>query len=157
MTTQNASARPVGRKRRAAAAPKVSPHEYLALARFRHTVREVLAMSEQACVSRGLTTQRFQALLALKAASPDGPMSVGDLADILFLRHHSAVELVNRLEAAGLIAREPDADDGRRVLLSMTDLGAAALAELALVHLDHLAASKRAFLELFDALPVSES
>ena len=48
------------------------------------------------------------------------PPTVGDLAGYLLLRPHSAVELVDRAVAAGLVERTPDQEDGRVVRVRLT-------------------------------------
>ncbi len=116
--------------------PDLSSDQYRAIEQFRHMIRKVLADSEQACAEHGLTTQRFQALLTIRTfEAPEGP-SVGDLAERLLLKHHSAVELVGRLEAAGLVLRVSDPADRRRVLLALTDLGSERLRVLTRIHLE---------------------
>jgi len=60
------------------------------------------------------------------------------MAEALQVRLHSAVELINRAEAAGLLARPPDPDDARRHLLSLTQVGEARLGGLARQHRDEL-------------------
>ena len=71
--------------------------DYEALARFRHQLRLFLAFSEMAAQKAGLTPQQHQALLAIKGLSSPAPASVGDLARDLLIKHHTAVELVNRM------------------------------------------------------------
>ncbi len=122
----------------------VAREDLLQLAQFRRSLRKVLADSEDICVEAGLTSQRFQALLAI--ASMDAPVSVGDLAGELMLKHHSAVELVDRLAQAGLIARVADAQDKRRVLLSLTARGGQALHHLAARHLAQLDEARQALM-----------
>ncbi len=123
-------------RKSSAAALKIEPRQLLQLAQFRRGLRKVLADSEEICVEAGLTSQRFQAMLAI--ASVNEAMSVGDLAAELMLKHHSCVELVDRLAQAGLIARVADAQDKRRVLLSLTSKGVQALNHLAAEHLAQL-------------------
>jgi DNA-binding MarR family transcriptional regulator len=65
-------------------------------------------------------------------------VTVGDLAERLRIRHHSAVEWVNRLGEAGLVARDQDKDDHRRVLLQLTARADDRLADLSVAHLDEL-------------------
>lgn len=120
-------------RKSSAVAIKIERTQLLQLAQFRRGLRKVLADSEEICVEAGLTSQRFQALLSI--ASVSEPMSVGDLAADLMLKHHSCVELADRLAQAGLIARVADAQDKRRVLLSLTAKGAKALNHLAAEHL----------------------
>ena len=129
--------------------------QYAALAGFRRALRQLMADSEQICAACGLTTQRFQALLAIRAAS-GGALSIGDLAEELVLKHHSAVELVGRLELAGLIQRKSDPQDKRRVLLSLTRLGAARLGELAREHNIGLIQSRALIIESLKALPETD-
>lgn len=112
--------------------------QYKVLDEFRHAIRRILADSEMICSGFGLTTQRFQALLAIRASEKPGGMSIGDLADRLFLRHHSAVELVDRLEATGLLTRASDPGDRRRVLLQLTPDGSSRLEHLTKLHLETL-------------------
>ena len=131
-----------------------APADFVALAGFRRALRDILADSEQACATVGLTSQRFQALLAIRTFA-HGPMSVGDLADELILRHHSAVELAGRLEGAGLVQRFADPIDRRRVLLALTEAGEARLRELVRVHRDGLAKNRSAIIEALGALPES--
>lgn len=82
----------------------------------------------------GLTGQHYQVLLALKATSSREPMKIGELAAELLLRHHSAVELIDRLERKSLVARARSADDKRKVELRLTPKGEATIAQLATTH-----------------------
>ena len=125
---------------------------FAALAGFRRALRNVLADSEQVCASLGLTTQRFQALLAIRTFV-GGAMSVGDLAEELVLRHHSAVELAGRLEQADLVQRKTDPQDKRRVLLELTDHGSRLLTELTRSHLENLAQNRAAIIAALGSLP----
>ena len=77
-----------------------------------------------------------QALLAIRGHAGAGPPSVGELAAALQLRHHSVVGLVDRLEEAGLVRRETDPGDNRRVLLRISPGGDAVLGKLTQAHLD---------------------
>jgi DNA-binding MarR family transcriptional regulator len=63
---------------------------------------------------------------------------IRELADRMQIRHHSAVELVNRLEAGGFVHRTRAHDDRREVLLALTSKGEKVLGELALHHHDEL-------------------
>jgi len=84
----------------------VTPSDYQALAEFRYQIRRYLAVSDQAAEAEGLPSQQYQLLLALKGL-PDGmEATITNLADRLGVRHHSAVELVDRLEKRGLVKRE---------------------------------------------------
>jgi DNA-binding MarR family transcriptional regulator len=108
------------------------------LARFRRSIREFLSFSASAARDNGLTPQQHQAILAIRGLSADGDMSVGNLAGQLMVQHHSAVELVDRLEQAGLISRVGAAEDRRKVNICLTPKAHKLLERLSLVHLTEL-------------------
>ncbi|HXY57671.1 MAG TPA: helix-turn-helix domain-containing protein [Methylocystis sp.] len=123
--------------------------ELAALAHFRLVLRRFLAFSERAAADAGLTMQWYQALLVIKTSGAKGPISVGELADQLMIRDHSAAELVSRLVDAKLVRRKVDPSDRRRSLILITQSGERNLSKLAAVHLARLRANKDAFLNLF--------
>jgi len=123
--------------------------ELSALARFRFALRRFLAFSEQAAADFGLTMRWYQALLVIKTFRADDHISVGELAEQLMIRDHSAAELVSRLVQAKLVRRKTDPSDRRRSLVIMTPAGDRRLAQLAAVHLERLRENKDAFLNLF--------
>ena len=120
---------------------------YRTLADFRYLIRRFLEFSEAAAQQAGLTARQHQALLAIKGFPGDSP-SIGDLSDRLCIRHHSAVELVDRLVEAGLLERSHDPQDRRRVLLRLTQSAEQRLALLASAHLDELHRLRPALLEI---------
>ena len=94
--------------------------------------------SEQQAQEAGLTPAQHQLLLAVRGhGDPRGP-TIGEVADYLVLRHHSAVELVDRADSAGLVVRVRDSDDHRIVRLALTDDGARRLEALSKLHLEEL-------------------
>jgi len=130
----------------------LSPADYEALAAFRHAVRRYLAFAETGARSVGLTSQQHQALLAVKAHTLARPMSIGDLAAQLLIKHHSAVELAGRLEKAGFVRRAADVEDRRRVHLSLTADGEQVLAALSRNNLQELRIVAPAFSGLLGQL-----
>ena len=118
--------------------PAISQADYQRLSQFRYLIRRFLEFSQLQANEAGLTPRQHQALLAIKGYPGGGPVAVGDLAERLRIRHHSAVELVNRLSEAGLVTRDQDKADHRRVLLQLTPLADDRLAELSAAHLDEL-------------------
>jgi DNA-binding MarR family transcriptional regulator len=118
--------------------------DYAALARFRYQLRLFLALREAAVVKAGLTPQQHQALLGIKGFSGSGPATIGDLARFLLIRHHTAVELVNRMETLGLLSRAADVSDARRVLVQLTGKGERKLQALSSTHLEELQSVNRA-------------
>jgi DNA-binding MarR family transcriptional regulator len=114
--------------------------DYEALARFRYEVRKFLAFSEAAATEAGLTPQQHQALLTVKGFSSQTPVSVGELAKLLFIKHHTAVELVDRMTKLGLLGRVVDDADGRRALVKLTRQGEQQLRKLSKIHFGELGA-----------------
>jgi DNA-binding MarR family transcriptional regulator len=108
--------------------------DYQALAKFRFEIRRFLSASEQIARAAGLEPQQHQALLAIKGLPPQRAATVGVLAERLLIQHHSAVELVNRLQTKGLLKRARGASDRRSVLLSLTSEGEKLLNKLVLTH-----------------------
>ena len=84
----------------------VTLSDYRALAEFRYQIRRYLAFGEQAVKAAGLRSRQYQLLLALKGLPEGMEATITNVADRLGIRHHSAVELVNRLEKRGLVKRE---------------------------------------------------
>ncbi len=121
------------------------------MAGFRHTLRGFLHFSEKAAGQAGLAPQQHQALLAIRAAVPAGLM-VGELADQLFLRPHSASELVNRLVQAGLIEKVVAGDDRRKVSLALTTKAELILQELSAIHRAELRRLRPLLVALLDRL-----
>jgi DNA-binding MarR family transcriptional regulator len=112
----------------------LSMDEYRALAEFRYQIRRFLGFSEEQVRAAGLEPQQHQLLLAIKGL-PDGvTATIGELAERLQLRHHSTVELVNRLEKLGFVARAASEQDRRQVIVHLTHSGASILRKLSLAH-----------------------
>ena len=105
---------------------------------FRVSLRQFQHWSEQQARAAGLTHVQHQLLVAVKGHPGELPPSVGDLAAYLLLRHHSAVELVDRAEAAGLVQRSPDPQDARMVRVRLTRRGDQLVTDLTKAHLAEL-------------------
>jgi DNA-binding MarR family transcriptional regulator len=142
------------RGRRGSAAPlALEPDDFVALARLRYALRRFTAFSEAAAAECGLTAQQHQALLAIKAA-PDENMTVGEIAEWLLLRPHSAGELVDRLERMDMVRRSADQSDRRKVHVTLTAAAQQKLQALSSAHFDELRAigpQLRQLLRHFDA------
>jgi DNA-binding MarR family transcriptional regulator len=117
--------------------PAFTKQHFEALAHFRYALRAFLAFSEQATRQSGITTQQYQALLAIKA-SPEEALLVGELAERLLLKHNNTVQLVDRLCEANLVRRTQSKLDGRAVVISLTAKGQQKIAELATLHFREL-------------------
>jgi DNA-binding MarR family transcriptional regulator len=112
---------------------KLSDRDYETLAVFRYALRQFGRYSEAAAEKAGLTPRQHQALLAIRAG-PGSTLRVGELAERLFLRPHSASELVQRMEEQGLLRREPAQADKRQVRLRLHQRGEDMLEDLSQSH-----------------------
>ena len=117
---------------------KLTLADYQALAGFRYQIRKFLHFSESAVKQAGLEHGQYQLLLAIKGMPGGVRPRVRELANQMQIRHHSAVELINRLEAGGYVHRERAQADRREVLLTLTPKGERTLGELARHHHDEL-------------------
>jgi DNA-binding MarR family transcriptional regulator len=93
------------------------------LAEFRYRLRGLLNFSEGVAEEAGLHPQQYQLLQVVAAVPKDEMPTIAYVAARLYLRHNSTVELVNRTERQGMLKREIDADDHRKVLLRLTPRG----------------------------------
>lgn len=131
---------------------RVSDPDYRRLLEFRTGLRRFLHWSEEQARAAGLTAAQHQLLLAIRGnPDPRGP-SIGAVAEALVLRHHSAVGLVDRAVAAGLVVREPDSERPGTVRLALTETGAQRLESLSSVHLQELARLSPAMQALWGTL-----
>lgn len=118
--------------------PTVRNIDYRALADFRYEIRRFLNFSEQAARAAGIESQQHQALLAIKGLPRESKATVSTLAERLRIRHHSAVELTNRLARKGWMRRSRGRSDRREVLLRLTRSGENLLAQLSMSHREEL-------------------
>ena len=131
---------------------EITHQEYQALAKFRYQLRRFLRFSEQAAREVGLEPQQHQLLLTIKGLPADRTASVGELAERLQIQHHSTVELINRMVERGLLERNRDENDQRRVLVSLTAYGDEVLRKLSLLHRMELRTTGPALVQALYAL-----
>jgi DNA-binding MarR family transcriptional regulator len=112
---------------------QLSRDQYRALSDFRFLVRRFQHFSDQAARGAGLQPQQHQMLLAIKATD-DETCTIGYVAERLLIQHHTAVELVARTEARGLVSRHRGENDRRQVFLRLTPAGERALVDLSSTH-----------------------
>ena len=112
--------------------------DYRRLLTLRNRLRGFLQWSEQQAGEAGLSPSQHQLLLAVRGHDdPRGP-TIGEVADYLLLRHHSAVGLVDRAAEAGLVRRAADDRDGRVTRVRLTARGGRLLQRLSALHLAEL-------------------
>ena len=112
---------------------EISAAGYRQLAEFRYCIRHFLHLSEEAARSKGIEPHQHQVLLAIKGLPEGSRPTVRTLAERLCLRHHSTVELIDRLVDQGAVARRHSAKDRREVLIELTPHGEELLHELSVL------------------------
>ncbi|HEU4568670.1 MAG TPA: MarR family winged helix-turn-helix transcriptional regulator [Marmoricola sp.] len=112
--------------------------DYARLLDFRIRLREFDQWSRAAAEEQGLTHAQHQLLLAIRGHSGEPGPTIGDVADALLVKHHTASELVSRAQDLGLVERHRGARDSRRVHLRLTEKGSTTLQRLTAVHLEEV-------------------
>jgi DNA-binding MarR family transcriptional regulator len=120
------------------AASQPTDQDYERLLQLRDGLRRFLRWSADRAAAAGLTANQHQLLLAVRGHGGGRPPTIGELAEHLLIRHHAVVQLVDRVEAAGLVVRARDGDDHRVVHVELTPEGREVLAGLAREHLEEL-------------------
>jgi DNA-binding MarR family transcriptional regulator len=111
------------------------PDDYEALAEFRYLLRKFLRFSKDFLRNTGdLNPEQYEALLAIKACAAPNGLTISQLSERLQVRHHSAVNIVDRLVEAKLITREAGETDRRRRHVQLTAKGETLIEKLAVVH-----------------------
>src|SRR6478735_494695 len=87
---------------------------------------------------RDLAVNEYDVLFTLSRC-PSGWLRLNELNDNVLLSQSSLSRLVDRLEKRGLVERMPAPDDGRGVLLKLTEEGAAMQKEIGREHVRDIA------------------
>jgi DNA-binding MarR family transcriptional regulator len=117
---------------------KLSRSDFARLLAFRTDLRRFERWSERQARAVGISPAQHQLMLAVKGHADRRGPTVGEIADYLLLRPHSAVELLDRAEVAGLVVRHKTDPDGRVVRIMLTADGESRLRALSALHLDEL-------------------
>ena len=103
--------------------PKIKDQEYKALAELRYRIRRFLQEGDNAAHEAGLEAQQYLLLLAIRGLPEGHEATIRTLAERLLLRHHSTVELIDRLETRGYVKRARGREDRRQVLVVLQPRG----------------------------------
>jgi DNA-binding MarR family transcriptional regulator len=112
-------------------AAEITSGEYRALSELRYRIRHFLQEGDSVARALGLEPQQYLLLLAIRGLPEGEEATIRTLAERLALKHHSVVELVDRLEAHGYVRRNRGRDDRRRVLVSLLPRGERILEQVA--------------------------
>lgn len=97
--------------------------DYEVLAEFSRHVRGYIRSIERANSHLDLEPRQGHLLVAVRGLPRNIRPRIAELAERLQIQHHSAVELIDRLERRGLVRRERGAQDRREVLVRLTPAG----------------------------------
>ena len=133
-------------------AREITPAEYAALAELRYLIRKFVGEGDAVARAAGLEPQQYLLLLAIRGLPEGEEATIRALADRLALKHHSAVELIDRLELHGYVRRSRSRDDRRRVLVSLLPRGEKLLEQVARHRISELRSSGTALVNAISAL-----
>lgn len=131
---------------------EITKRHYETLAGWRHALRRFLRFSQEAAHTAGIPPQQHQALLVIKGFPDRDHATIGELAEALELKHHSAVGLVDRLVKRQLVQRSVSPADRRRIEVRLTGRGEALIQRLSAVHLRELRQLRPELRRLLDAV-----
>jgi DNA-binding MarR family transcriptional regulator len=133
-------------------AEKITQAEYRALAELRCRIRRFLQEGDNIAREAQLEPQQYLLLLAVRGLPEGQEATIRTLAERLSLRHHSTVELVDRMEARGYVKRSRGREDRRQVLVSLQPRGEKLLEEVVQQRIIELRAHGRTLVETISAL-----
>ena len=131
---------------------KITADEYRGLAELRYRIRRFLQEGDDTARQAQLEPQQYLLLLAIRGLPEGQDATIRTLADRLSLRHHSTVELVDRMEAHGYVKRTRSREDRRQVLVSLQPRGERLLEQVVQQRIIELRANGRALVEAISGL-----
>src|SRR5467141_3678697 len=104
--------------------PRLDSDDYGGLANFRYLLRKFLRFSKDFLrATAGLNPEQYEALLAIKGFAAPAGLTISQLSERLQVKHHSAVNIADRLVEAKLITRAAGESDRRRRHVQLTAKG----------------------------------
>jgi DNA-binding MarR family transcriptional regulator len=131
---------------------EITSAEYRALAELRYRIRHFLREGDAMARSVGLEPQQYLMLLAIRGLPEGSDATIQAIAERLVLKHHSAVELIDRLETHGYVRRTRSRDDRRRVFVTLLPRGERLLELVARNRITELRTSGEALVGAIEAL-----
>jgi DNA-binding MarR family transcriptional regulator len=102
---------------------RITADKYRALAELRYRILRFLRDGDAAARAVGLQPQQYLMLLSIRGLPQDGEATIRTLAGRVALKHHSTVEIIDRLEEHGYVRRSRRGDDRRLVMVSLLPRG----------------------------------
>ena len=130
----------------------ITTPEYQALAELRCRIRKFVHEGDEVASAAGLEPQQYLLLLMIRGMREGQEATVRNLAERLALKHHSVVELIDRLETHGYVRRNRSREDRRSVLVSLLPRGEKMLEEVAQHRISELRATGAALVNAISSL-----
>jgi DNA-binding MarR family transcriptional regulator len=130
----------------------VTIREYRALAELRYRIRHFLRQGDTIARTAGLEPQQYVLLLTIRGLPSGEEATIRTLAERLALKHHSTVELVDRMESHGYVRRNRGREDRRRVVVSLLPKGERLLEEVARQRIEEVRSSGHELARAIDQL-----
>ena len=137
-------------------AAEITTEEYRALAELRYRIRHFIREGDAVARAAGLEPQQYLLLLAIRGLPENEEATIRALAERLALKHHSVVELIDRLETHGYVRRTRGRDDRRRVLVTLLPRGERMLEQVAQHRIGELRSTGHELVRAIDQLLESE-
>jgi DNA-binding MarR family transcriptional regulator len=131
---------------------QITADGYRALAELRYLIRRFLQEGDATVRSAGLEPQQYLLLLAIRGLPSGHQATIRTLADRLSLRHHSTVELIDRMEAHAYVKRTPGREDRRQVIVQLLPRGEKLLEQVVEKRIIELRSNGRALVDAIGAL-----
>jgi DNA-binding MarR family transcriptional regulator len=131
---------------------QITPDEYRALAELRYLIRRFLQEGDATVRNAGLEPQQYLLLLTIRGLPVGHQATIRTLANRLSLRHHSTVELIDRMEAHTYVKRIPGREDRRQVLVQLLPRGEKLLEQVVEKRIIELRSNGRALVDAIGAL-----
>jgi DNA-binding MarR family transcriptional regulator len=133
-------------------AAEITTAEYRALAELRYRIRHFIREGDAVARAAGLEPQQYLLLLAIRGLPENEEATIRALAERLALKHHSVVELIDRLEMHGYVRRTRGREDRRRVLVTLLPRGERMLEQVAQHRIGELRSTGHELVRAIDQL-----
>jgi DNA-binding MarR family transcriptional regulator len=133
-------------------AAEITTAEYRALAELRYRIRHFIREGDAVARAAGLEPQQYLLLLAIRGLPENEEATIRALAERLALKHHSVVELIDRLETHGYVRRTRGREDRRRVLVTLLPRGERMLEQVAQHRIGELRSTGHKLVRAIDQL-----
>jgi DNA-binding MarR family transcriptional regulator len=117
--------------------PELDPSPIGIIGRISRLARELEQRLEPVYAQHGLEPGWHDVLASLRRTGPPYRLRPSEFTSALMLTSSGTTKRLDRLEQAGLIARDPDPDDRRGTLISLTPAGRELIDAVTAAHLDN--------------------